>query len=157
MADRHIFLHCFARGSVIEVIGRILKTLEENDNNNNISLHTFVQDTLSSFHITQIAFSTMQCFVFHQSELVRIIDAEFLKDGDNIFVCQPEDKQTLKKFLKKKEVAKEKLIGKMKMDDEEHVVSSTTAGSASRVLMGRNTMERLEYHLHHYKDRTYSK
>tara|TARA_R110002050_G_scaffold215506_3_gene351608 strand:+ start:284 stop:733 length:450 start_codon:yes stop_codon:yes gene_type:complete len=149
MADRHIFLHCFALGSILESIGRILK-------NNDIDLHTFVANTLSAFHITQISHSTMQCFVFHQCELIRIIDTDFLKDGDDVYICAPEDKQTMKKYLAKKE--RKVLPAALRSDDrDDGFLSTVETGKASRSAMGRNSMERLEYHLCHYNDHTYSK
>ncbi len=161
MTFKNIVLHCFVEGKIIDTIGDVIEESVEVDNsasNNSesYSIHNVVCKILRAFNITKIDFSTVQVYTYTSNSLVRILNTHFLENNGEVYVCSAKDRASLQKYLLKK---------KVKVSDREEMFSSQSQDSTSvqrqsvgpRVNMGRNTVERLEYHLEHRNDCDYSK
>lgn len=155
MAKR-IVIHCFMSSKIVESIGDVIQDSDDDGDSNN-TIHKFVCRVLAAFAIEYIPFPTLQAFTYIASTLVRIQNCNFLHNNSEIYICSPCDKGNLLKFLQKRDIRKEK-----KALTESVIISSgdlkgEKKEKSIRASMGRNTMERLQYHKDHKEDLDYTK
>lgn len=153
---KHIVIHCFLSSKIVESIGDVVQESDV-DGDSYGTIHKFVCRVLVAFTIDYIPFSTLQAFTYVDRCLVRIVNCDFLHNNSQLYVCTKEDKSNLLKFLNRRDMKEEKKASTQSVNLSETTSKGDKKDRSTRVNMGRNTLERLQYHKDHKDDLDYTK
>lgn len=104
----------------------------------------------------------IQCYIYESTmrELVPISSTSFLRDRDHIYICTPDSLELVAPYARKYQLKEERALKKVEsyqtQEDRGGGVSETAKVNTRRDL-GKNTLERVQYHEREMHDKDYKR
>ncbi len=108
--EKDVTINCFQGGKFLMPMG------ETHDGSSD--LLDFISNILPSYEITSMKISLLQCFVLRREKLIRVRAINFIRSGEDIYVCESTEVESMKKKLEKRKKKVEDSDKIDKMDGE---------------------------------------